>query len=105
VCPPEGAAGGNKTTPSASERCESGVWRDTTPKMGPNPAAAIPIPLSSLPSVRTQYRPYAVNIIGPEIGSMRAATLAKADLRRFIRRSAGGIRTLLITSARALATA
>jgi hypothetical protein len=42
------------TTPSATERFLGGVCRLMAPKLGPNPAAAMPIPQITLPSVKTR---------------------------------------------------
>ena len=38
-------------TPSAMERLLAGVWRAMAPKIGPKPAAAMPMPHRMLPSV------------------------------------------------------
>ena len=38
-------------TPSATERLAGGVCRLTEPKIGPNPAAAMPMPHNTLPDV------------------------------------------------------
>jgi hypothetical protein len=40
-------------TPSATERLSGGVLRLVAPKIGPNPAAAMPMPYKTLPSVKT----------------------------------------------------
>ena len=40
-------------TPSATERFSDGVRRLTAPRIGPNPAAAMPMPQITLPSVKT----------------------------------------------------
>jgi len=42
------------TTPSATERFLGGVCRLMAPKLGPNPAATMPIPQITLPSVKTK---------------------------------------------------
>ncbi len=47
-CPNEPPA---VATPSATERRSGGVCRAIAPKIGPNPAAAMPMPESTLPSV------------------------------------------------------
>ena len=38
-------------TPSATDRLSAGVCRAIAPKIGPNPAAAMPMPESTLPRV------------------------------------------------------
>src|SRR6516165_5902344 len=48
-------------TPSATERFSVGVCRLTAPRIGPNPAAAMPMPLITLPSVKA--RPAVANAV------------------------------------------